>query len=671
MASRISYRPDIDGLRSIAVLSVLLFHLDVELFSGGFIGVDVFFVISGFLITRIIVNEISETGNFSFSRFYTRRIRRLFPAFLTVLIITLLASVFLFAPSDLSNLGASALHAVFSVSNVYFWREAGYFDEAIKLNPLLHTWSLSVEEQFYLVWPALVLFVASRWGMPAVIKVTIAIILSSLLLNFVFDQRFILYFWPNTASQNLEDVRAAMFYLGPFRNFELGLGALLVFFMDRRVKSEFLNEVIFALGLILVLVPMFLFTEEIVFPSYNALIPCIGTVMIIYAGNPKALGRIINNRLAVGVGLISYSLYLVHWPIITLYKYLSFNQLSAVEQTGLAVVSVFLAILIYKFVEQPFRHIQNQNTSSVTMPNARFLFGVGGLCVATVLVTSNMWGNHGWLWRLDGDRRAIVARISNPGQFHVNYYGGSNCKPHLFCSVNADKETNIYFIGDSHSQAYAYGLAKTFPDYKFTHLDNRCEYSTFDYCYKGKYHESNFVDRKVRDFELLKKSTDKIIIAQNWSFKPDHFNTKTKETLEFTTIDDYAVFLAGELEKVTSFLGKHRVLVIGQVHRFGARGNPLSCLSYPIKSNHCETSKGRFIPRFNRVFGEELEKRNIPFLSPTDVMCENRNKCLNMSEDNYPYFSDSHHLSTWGSQFVIEAFKENLAAFFENSNSEF
>lgn len=660
-----TYRPDIDGLRAIAVLSVLLFHLDAELFSGGFIGVDVFFVISGFLITRLIVSEINETGSFSFSRFYTRRIRRLFPAFLTVLILTLIAAAILFAPSDLSNLGASALHAIFSVSNIFFWKEAGYFDEAIKLNPLLHTWSLSVEEQFYLVWPALLLFVASRWGMSAVIKVTIAIILSSLLINFVFDQRFILYFWPNTASQNLEDIRAAMFYLGPFRNFELGLGALLVFLTDKRLNNESLNEIIFAIGLLLVVMPMFIFTEDIVFPSYNALIPCMGTMMIIYAGNPKIMGRIINNKLAIGLGLISYSLYLVHWPVITFYKYFSFNELSLSEQMGLALVSVFIAFLIYKFIEQPFR--RPVNNAEVTMPNAKFLSSIAAISVAAILLTSNMWGNDGWLWRLEGERRAIVARINNPGQFHVNYYGGSNCKPHLFCSVNPDKEPNIYFVGDSHSQAYAYGLAKTFPEYKFTHMDNRCEYSTFDYCYKGKYHESNFVERKAKDFEFLRKSTDKIIIAQNWGFKPKHFNTKTKETLEFDTIESYAAFLANELDAVANFLGKERVLVIGQVHRFGAHGNPLSCISYPYAVTNCKTSKGRFIPRFNQIFGNELAKRNISFLSPTNVMCKKGGQCVNMSEDNFPYFSDSHHLSIWGSELVIGAFQDDLLTFFKSS----
>ena len=662
MTSPSTYRPDIDGLRAIAVLSVLLFHLDVSVFSGGFIGVDVFFVISGFLITRLIVDEVNNTGGFSFSRFYVRRLRRLFPAFLTVLVLTLVAAVITFSPSDLSNLGGSALHAVFSVSNIYFWQEAGYFDDAIKLNPLLHTWSLSVEEQFYLVWPAMVLFVASRWGMGAVIKALLIVIVSSLLLNFAFDQSVILYFWPNTASQNLEDVRAAMFYLGPFRNFELGLGALLVFFMDKRFKNEFYNEVIFIIGLVLILVPMFIYSENIIFPSYNALVPCIGTTMVIYAGNPKTFGRILDNRVAIWIGLISYSLYLVHWPIITFYKYLNFNALSASEQFSLALISIVVAFLIYKFIEQPFRR-PSLNVSAA-LPNGQFITSISAVSIVAVLVSSNMWANNGWLWRVDSERREVLSRINNPGQFHVNYYGGKDCKPHLFCSVNADKEPNIFFVGDSHSQAYAYGLAEAFPDYKFTHLDNRCEYSTFDYCYKGKYHQSNFVERKAKDFEFLKNSADKIIIAQNWGFKPDHYNTKTGEVIAFDSLQEYAVFLASEIDKVANYLGRDRIIIIGQVHRFGGNGNPLSCISTPIVIDHCKTVRGRFAYRFNLLFEKELKARGLPFLSPTAVMCENKLKCLNIGENKLPLFSDSHHLSIWGSELVVNGFKESLESFF-------
>ena len=662
MTSPSTYRPDIDGLRAIAVLSVLLFHLDVSVFSGGFIGVDVFFVISGFLITRLIVDEVNDTGGFSFSRFYVRRLRRLFPAFLTVLVLTLVAAVITFSPSDLSNLGGSALHAVFSVSNIYFWQEAGYFDDAIKLNPLLHTWSLSVEEQFYLVWPAMVLFVASRWGMGAVIKALLIVIVSSLLLNFAFDQSVILYFWPNTASQNLEDVRAAMFYLGPFRNFELGLGALLVFFMHKRFKNEFYNEVIFIIGLVLILVPMFIYSENIIFPSYNALVPCIGTAMVIYAGNPKTFGRILDNRVAIWIGLISYSLYLVHWPIITFYKYLNFNALSASEQFSLALISIVVAFLIYKFIEQPFRR-PSLNVSAA-LPNGQFITSISAISIVAVLVSSNMWANNGWLWRVDSERREVLSRINNPGQFHVNYYGGKDCKPHLFCSVNADKEPNIFFVGDSHSQAYAYGLAEVFPDYKFTHLDNRCEYSTFDYCYKGKYHQSNFVERKAKDFEFLKNSADKIIIAQNWGFKPDHYNTKTGEVTAFDSLQEYAVFLASEIDKVANYLGRDRIIIIGQVHRFGGNGNPLSCISTPIVIDHCKTVRGRFAYRFNLLFEKELKARGLPFLSPTAVMCEDKLKCLKRGENKLPLFSDSHHLSIWGSELVVNGFKESLESFF-------
>ncbi len=640
-----------------------MFHLDITLFSGGFVGVDVFFVISGFLITRLIVDEINKTGAVSFANFYLRRVRRLFPALLFILVLTLLAATIIFSPADLQNLGGSVFHAILSISNIYFWQEAGYFDDAIKLNPLLHTWSLSVEEQFYLVWPAPVLFVASKWGMRAVINVLIIIIVSSLLLNLVFDQSFILYFWPSTSSQNLEDIRAAMFYLGPFRNFELGLGALLVFFIHHRLKNKLLNEGLFIIGITMILISIFTYTDKIIYPSYNALLPCLGTVLIIYAGNPVVTGRLLNNRLAVGVGLVSYSLYLVHWPIISFYKYLNLKPLSASDQFMLAGASVWLAVFMYKFIEQPFR--KPLKSISLAMPNVKFGTVIGASSIAVILCAGNMWGNDGWLWRIDERRSAILSKIKSPGKFHVNYYGGRNCKPHLLCSVNADKEPNIYFIGDSHSHAYAYGLAKKFSDYKCTHLDNRCEYSTFDYCYAGQYQESNFVERKATDFKFLKKTSDKIIIAQNWGNRPKHFNTKTKELITFATIENYVEFLAREIDEVIKTLGKDRVLVMGQVHRFGRRTSPLSCMGLPIKVRNCETSRGGFVIKFNRLFAVEMKVREIQFLSPTDVMCK-KGACINMNSSGMPLFSDWRHLSTWGSQYLVKRFEKPLAKFFQS-----
>ena len=279
------------------MLSVLLFHLDVALFSGGFVGVDAFFVISGFLITRLIRDDVAA-GKFSFTRFYVRRARRIFPALFLTLAATFVAGYLLFSSQHLMRLGGALVSAVFSVSNFYFWGEAGYFDTAAHLKPLLHTWSLGIEEQFYLLWPAILVFTllrAPRWAPVALLFVGGAL---SLFLSEFFVR------WPSIA-----------FYLLPFRAFEFALGAVLVWLNPHRMKSAIWGELWVAAGLGMLGYSIVSFSGETPFPGLNALIPCVGTALIIYGGESRFLSRLLSNPIAVGIGLISYSLYLVHWPV--------------------------------------------------------------------------------------------------------------------------------------------------------------------------------------------------------------------------------------------------------------------------------------------------------------------------------------------------------------------
>lgn len=659
------YRADIDGLRAIAVLSVLLFHLDITVFSGGFVGVDVFFVISGFLITRLIVEEIKSTNDFSFINFYIRRARRLLPAFLTVLIITTAIAVLLFSPHDLENFGASAFHSIFSISNIYFWREAGYFDAGIKLNPLLHTWSLGVEEQFYLVWPFVVLFFATRFGINSIIKVLIFVIISSLILNLAFDDSVVFYFSPNTTNQNLESIRAAMFYIGPFRNFELGIGALLVFFMHKRLGNNLINELLFLIGLAFVIVPFFVFDEQTTFPSYNALLPCFGTAMVIFANNPKYSGQILTNPLAVGIGLISYSLYLVHWPLIALYKYWTLQNLTSTEQLCIGVISILLAYSLYRFVEQKWRKPRDKEKTT----NAVFLVSIGTICVLLTLATSNMWAQNGWLWRLDDDRKKLFRTISGADDFHLKYYGGVNCEPYNSCSVNKEQETNIYFIGDSHSQQYAYGFANIFPEYKFTHFDNRCRYNTIYHCYGGKSARLKYFSNKKKDLNVIRKIDDLVVISQYWGSKARHYNTKANKYVSFENTEQYVRFLTKELVKLEKYLGKGRVLIIGQVNRFGQIGNPLTCIGRPLSDKKCQFTPNTDAVSFNALMEQSLTEVSIPFINPTKKMCSD-GQCTNFNSDGKPLYSDPGHLSIWGSEYVVSSFKEDFASFFGKSKSK-
>jgi len=331
------YRPDIDGLRAFAVLCVVFFHAGFTAFSGGFIGVDVFFVISGFLITRLIRGEAGK-GAFSYAHFYLRRARRLLPALFFVYILCYIFAYLLFIPEHFERFGKSLLASVFSVSNIYFWSEADYFDTEAIFKPLLHTWSLSIEEQFYMFWPVSFLFLLKQrkaWLAPLMIVIAGIV---SLVLNPIFAEH-----------------RAAIFYLIPFRIFEFCIGALTVWIAAMRPRKEIILEPLLLLGLGMILYPAMGYTKDMVFPSFNALLPCIGTAVVIYSGQAKWCGALLRNRLMVFIGLISYSLYLTHWPVIVFYKYYRFEAISLWETWSVLFLSFLLSAIMYYFIESPWR----------------------------------------------------------------------------------------------------------------------------------------------------------------------------------------------------------------------------------------------------------------------------------------------------------------------------
>ena len=294
------YRPDIDGLRAIAVLSVVLYHAGFTTFGGGYVGVDIFFVISGFLITRLLVSEIVEGGGrLDFGRFYLRRARRLLPALFFTLLASSVVAIWSLSPQQLELYGASLAYSVLSVSNIYFYLQSGYFDTAAALKPLLHTWSLGVEEQFYLLWPLLLFLCVPRRWLAATAVATAGLVSLAL------------------SEALLAEHADAAFYLMPFRIFQFSLGASLVWLIPRQTMSETGRDALLVVGFVLIACAVFLFSDETPFPGLHALVPSFGAVLCIYAGETRRLGRLLSNRLSVSIGLISYSLYLVHWPIVS------------------------------------------------------------------------------------------------------------------------------------------------------------------------------------------------------------------------------------------------------------------------------------------------------------------------------------------------------------------
>lgn len=332
-----NYRPDIDGLRAIAVLSVLMFHFNFPQTPGGFVGVDVFFVISGYLITRIIFGEIEEE-RFTLSGFYARRIRRILPALLVMVLATLVAAYWLISPGSYVSLAESAVAAVASFANLYFLTHTDYFDAASHSMPLLHTWSLSVEEQFYLAWPLILLLPFWRGDR----KATFFIVALITVVGFIV-----------CVAVTFDDQKLA-FYLPFTRAWELSLGGALVFLppITNRLHAECARF----LGLALIIGAVVLFPSDTPFPGWRAAIPVIGSALIITPSTVQTFGsRLLSTAPFVFVGKISYSLYLWHWPVSVYWLTYTQEVFSGTDLLIAVSLSFVLAWLSWRFVERPFR----------------------------------------------------------------------------------------------------------------------------------------------------------------------------------------------------------------------------------------------------------------------------------------------------------------------------
>lgn len=342
------YRPEIDGLRAVAVLAVVLFHAGLGV-PGGFVGVDVFFVISGFLITSLILRDL-HAGKFSLVHFWERRARRILPAAVVMVMAALVAGWFLLLPSDYAAAGKSAgMHALFA-SNFHFWRSTNYFAGSADEQPLLHTWSLAVEEQFYVIVPFLLLFLFRyplfrRRG--PLLMLLIPVFMTSLALSVFLLPR----------------APAATFYLLPTRAWELLAGSI-VALLPAVSLSRLWREVLCGFSLAAILAPCFLYTRETPFPGLAALPSCLGTCLFIWASSNSrpgarapltAAASLLSSKPFVFIGLISYSLYLWHWPLFAFSSYWALEPLSSGYRLWLVVAGFLLAVLSWRFVETPFR----------------------------------------------------------------------------------------------------------------------------------------------------------------------------------------------------------------------------------------------------------------------------------------------------------------------------
>lgn len=417
------YLPHLDGLRAIAVGLVVLFHAGYTTLSGGFIGVDVFFVLSGFLITGQLAKNL-EKGQFSFREFYLRRVRRLAPAYLTVALASLVAALLIMLPEDLIYHARLTVLALISLSNFYLANTTGgYFESDTDEIALLHTWSLSVEEQFYLVWPAMLLLL---WKLPST-RLRLGLVGVLLVVSALFSG------WYTTVDPS----RA--YYLLPARFHELLIGALLALVGHRLpTPNRPLRELLCWLGLGLIIHAGFTLSADKGFPGLQALAPCIGTALLIYAGRePSSMHYLLTRRVMVWLGMLSYSLYLWHWPVFSFARYAT-GELTPLMGAAGIVLAIALSHLTWRFIEQPFRF------RWLFTPRKTFAVLFFGPALALTVAAAVIDAGDGFMGRFGSEaEQAIRAMESTPGKHRV--------------ACPDDKQlpcADILLAGDSHAEHF-------------------------------------------------------------------------------------------------------------------------------------------------------------------------------------------------------------------------
>ena len=425
------YRKDIDGIRALAILSVVMYHAGAPLLSGGFTGVDIFFVISGYLIGGHIFSEIRE-GRFSFARFYQRRAKRILPAFYVIICVTFVFSLLLFSPFELTEYSTSAIAAVFSASNIHFLRYSNYFQQSSELNPLLMTWSLAVEEQFYLVIPLLML---------GAIKIRRSVLLPAILVGCVIS---FLFAW-----RQVHVAPDKAFYLLPSRAWELGAGVALG--VTELMRKRLLVPPQWAwpasvCGFAAMLAPFLLLKPSVPFPGPSAAASVLGTALVISSPTSWINRSILSMPWLVFIGSVSYSWYLWHWPLMAFLRVASGGPLPVPARIIAVLLSFALAVLSYYLIEQPFR-----KSSLAPLPLIARYAGVG---IALAVVLAIVWKDGGLRARFPGLHQEQAEAPSNC----IVDYGISAPDLSTHCYNSVDATSSVALWGDSHSAALAPAL---------------------------------------------------------------------------------------------------------------------------------------------------------------------------------------------------------------------
>lgn len=634
------YRKEIDGLRALAIVPVILFHSGSKTFSGGFVGVDIFFVISGYLITSIIVAEL-EQGTYSLLNFYERRARRILPALFFMMICTLPFAWMWMPPLDLISFSESLAATSLFSSNIYFWKTSGYFDAASELKPLLHTWSLAVEEQFYFLFPILLIItwnLGKKW------------IISSLLIM-GFTSLFLAQ-WGSTAHPT------STFYLLPTRCFELLIGSLISFFYNQNTSRarQSTCQLGSLFGIALILYAIFLFDIDTPLPSLYSLVPTIGAALIILFANDRNLvGFLLSRKLIVGIGLISYSTYLWHQPLLAFARLRVSGNLEPPFPLLLCLCSLALGFLSWHYIENPFRKKGGLSRKKIFFFCTFFII----LFVSIGVICRKQTGFE--------YRYPLIKNITSRGADML--LNGNNCfllktdvttfQEEKCLSDLTSKKFKVLLIGDSHAAslygelenyllnhdvslsmltaAYCLPVVESFPIKNTFSATSRCEE----------------INRKAN--ALIKENNFDLILISSYILDRG-FNPKTKTS--------YATYYRDYLSKIEEINNISKVAVIGEFIVWN--GSLPNLIGKEILIN--SLSNVEDLPKYSfngldkqlfsteQILKKDFKKLNIQYISIVDELC-NKEGCIRyVDTDNGKKLIsiDYGHLGVDGSQYISD-----------------
>lgn len=655
MSGTASFRPDIEGLRALAILPILVYHLRPSLLPGGYVGVDIFYVISGFLITRMIVTQGSA---FRLRDFYLRRFFRLFPALFATLLGTLVAGWVILGPEDYEALGRSAISAAIGTSNVYFLFAVDYFNAASILHPLLHTWSLGVEEQFYLVWPAL-LIVTSGWRVPLWLAAAVSGAIS-------FG---IIFLWQPAHPQ-------AVFYQMPFRIFEFAIGAGTVSLEEwwNWRSAGWLSAITGSLAALALATAFVVFDAQTPWPGPATLVPALATAGLLLSGSDGIW------RLALGawalryVGRISYSLYLVHWPIITLYRSYAIVEPDILTLVALAAACLAAATALFLCSETPFRLMPGAPAPgpSATPPHRRGRQLPRGVIITAMALTgacvlagaATVIGTGGFPSRLDAHRVQAID--------HGLTFAGDLCssKPGRCLFGDRTSARAVYLIGDSHALNLLHGLDRLFARAGIKGIALYAHGCLF--AYGSKRFVNGVADEDCRSnvdaaYDLLASSPDPVIIAGSFAgYRGSMGPAEASAPLRQSEGEYYAWLEERMLASLARLrAGARQVVILKQMYSTGI--DLPKCLSRPgaAASGACKpwtATEARTAFAGADSMLDRLAARfpSLVVIDPKPELCPGE-VCVTGNASDL-YFRDAEHLTNVGSDFLIGRLEQQLSA---------